>query len=188
MSSTTRKRASQGLDYYRTPSWCVEAIAPHLPHVPALDPCCGDGSILDALQEFGWPVDLLDGTEVDCERAHIASEKGYGVTLGDALGARWCSYGLVVMNPPFSKAEAFVRKALAEAAPVRGTVAALLRLAFLEGQARAEFHREHPSDVFVLSKRPSFTGGKTDSCAYAWLIWAPGRGGRWSILEAPNGR
>ena len=184
MSSTTKKRSDRGLDYYRTPTWCVEAIAPHLPRVPALDPCCGDGAILEALHASGWATDLLDGWEIDRERADVARRKGYGVTLGDALAAdhEWWSPQLVVMNPPFSRAEEFVRKSLAETEPVRGTVAALLRLAFLEGKARAEFHREHPSDVFVLSKRPSFTGGKTDSCAYAWLIWAPGRGGRWSVI------
>lgn len=190
MSSTTKKRADRGLDHYRTPSWCVEAIAPHLPRVPALDPCCGDGAILDALHASGWAIEHLDGWEIDRERADVAQRKGYGVTLGDALAAdhEWWSPQLVVMNPPFFAAEEFVRKALDETRETRGTVAALLRLAFLEGKARAAFHREHPSDVFALSKRPSFTGGGTDSCAYAWLIWAPGRGGRWSILEAPNGR
>jgi hypothetical protein len=184
MSSTTRKRASRGLDFYRTPAWCVAAIAPHLPHVPALDPCCGDGAILDALYSCGWGSDLLDGWEVDKERANAASAKGYSVKRADALPLdhEWWSPQLVVMNPPFSRAEAFVRKALAETSGGRGTVAALLRLAFLEGKARAELHREHPSDVYVLSRRPSFVGGKTDSCAYAWFIWGPGRGGRWSVL------
>jgi hypothetical protein len=35
--------------------------------------------------------------------------------------------------------------------------------------------------------RPSFTpDGKTDSAAYAWLVWGPGRGGRWfAPMEAP---
>jgi hypothetical protein len=86
------------------------------------------------------------------------------------------------MNPPYSQAKAFVQRAISEAAPNRGTVAALLRLAFMEGQARAEFHKWNPSDVFVLKKRPSFAGGRTDSCAYAWFVWGPGRGGRWQVL------
>jgi hypothetical protein len=182
MSSTTRPRASRGLDFYRTPAWTVHAIAPHLPRVAALDPCCGDGAILDALRECGWPDGRLYGYELDRERAKAASRKGHAVARVDALADVWDSYPLTVINPPFSSAKDFVSKALAETAPVRGTVAALLRLAFLEGKARAEFHRDHPSDVYVLSKRPSFVGGKTDSCAYAWFLWAPGRGGRWSVL------
>ena len=184
MSSTTKPRADRGLDYYRTPSWCVEAIAPHLPRVPALDPCCGDGAILDVLERLSWGSAHLNGFEVDNARAVACDSKSYLVHNVDALARRWDGVGrnLVIMNPPFAHAEAFVRKAIAETVHIRGTVAALLRLAFLEGKARAEFHREHPSDVFVLSKRPSFTGGPTDSCAYAWLIWAPGRGGRWSVI------
>lgn len=183
MSSTTKPRASRGLDYYRTPSWCVAAIAPHLPRVPALDPCCGDGAILDALRECGWEATAwLWGYEADECRADDAHDNGHDVECEDALGNSWSTPSLVVMNPPFSRAEAFVRKALSETAPVRGTVAALLRLAFLEGKSRAEFHREHQSDVFVLSRRPSFDGKGTDSCAYAWFLFGPGRGGRWSIL------
>jgi hypothetical protein len=30
-------------------------------------------------------------------------------------------------------------------------------------------------DVLVLEKRPSFTGGGTDGCEYAWFIWRKGR-------------
>lgn len=183
MSSTTKKRASRGLDYYRTPSWCVEAIAPHLPLVPALDPCCGDGAILDALHACGWGKSWLFGFDIDRERANIASGKGHAVARVDALAEGvWDAHPLTILNPPFSQAETFVRRSIEEASQYRGTVAALLRLAFLEGKGRAKFHRDHPSDVFVLSKRPSFTGKGTDSCAYAWLIWAPGRGGRWSVL------
>lgn len=25
--------------------------------------------------------------------------------------------------------------------------------------------------------------GKTDSAAYAWFVWGPGRGNRWHILD-----
>lgn len=183
MSSTTKKRSERGLDYYRTPAWCVEAILPYLPMVNAIDPCCGDGAILEAMWNYGWHMSQLRGIEWDKPMARAASLKAMEVQENDALTCDWDGYTrLVVMNPPYVQAEAFVRKAISEAAPNRGTVAALLRLAFLEGKARVEFHREHPSDVYVLSKRPSFTGGKTDSCAYAWFVWGPGRGGRWQVL------
>lgn len=182
MSSTRTKRSERGLDFYETPAWCVEAIAPHLPRVCALDPACGDGAILSALIASGWDGGMLDGIEFDGARAAAAFAQGFAVEAGDALTMDWNEPALVVMNPPFSQAEAFVRKALAETEPARGTVAALLRLAFLEGKSRAELHRERPSDVYVLSRRPSFTGGSTDSCAYAWFAWGPGRGGRWSVI------
>ncbi len=51
----------------------------------------------------------------------------------------------------------------------------------------AAFPDEFPCDVFVLSRRPSFLGnGMTDSSAYAWFVWGPGRGGRWSLLKTPE--
>lgn len=53
---------------------------------------------------------------------------------------------------------------------------------------RADFHRRHPSDVFVLPRRPSFTGGGTDATEYAWFVWGPGRGNRWYVLTIDNQR
>jgi hypothetical protein len=51
----------------------------------------------------------------------------------------------------------------------------LLRLAFLEGQKRAPFWKAQPPySVSVLAKRPSFTGGGTDSAAYAFFEWRRG--------------
>ena len=43
------------------------------------------------------------------------------------------------------------------------------------GRKRAPFWREHPAaEVRVFSERPSFTGGKTDSCAYGLFVWRAG--------------
>lgn len=93
------------------------------------------------------------------------------------------SFDVLVTNPPFRRAEEFVRKALSCATHV----VMLLRLAFLETRRREALHAECPSDVYVLSRRPSFTAnGATDSCAYAWFWWGPGRGGRWEILRTPE--
>lgn len=93
------------------------------------------------------------------------------------------SFDVIITNPPFYLAEEFVRKALRHAEHV----VMLLRLAFLESRRREQFHQEHPSDVFVLSRRPSFmSNGATDSSAYGWFVWGPGRGGRWSILSTPE--
>jgi hypothetical protein len=51
-------------------------------------------------------------------------------------------------------------------------VAFLLRLGFLESSKRLEFWRRWPCrKVFVLAERPSFTGGGTDSAAYALFWW-----------------
>lgn len=71
-------------------------------------------------------------------------------------------------------AEACVRRGL-RSIYGDGAVVMLLRLAFLEGQARGRgLWREHPpTRVRVLTRRPSFTGnGKTDATAYAVFEWA----------------
>lgn len=92
-----------------------------------------------------------------------------------------CRFNVIITNPPFYLAEEIVRKALRCA----DHVAMLLRLAFLESRRREAFHEEHPSNVYVLSRRPSFmANGMTDSAAYAWFKW-PGEG-RWEILRTPE--
>lgn len=188
MSSAGRSDVRQANDFYRTPSWVTEAILPHLPSGgDVCDAGCGDGAILAAIAATAPFVhSQLHGVEIDPALAaqaamHLAEPRRHHIYEGDFL-RHGLNYDLVVCNPPFSFAREFVEHALALVASRRGTVAMLLRLAWMAGQARASFHTEHPSDVYVLSRRPSFTGGGTDSADYAWFVWGPGRGGRWSVL------
>ncbi|HSN20084.1 MAG TPA: class I SAM-dependent methyltransferase [Usitatibacter sp.] len=172
-------------DAYMTPRWCIGAILPHLGRAHrTLDPCCGDGAILDA---FG--VGAAYGIEIDPGRESMARAKGHEVVCADALAlppTLWRRPDRIVTNPPFALALPFLERALAEVAE-GGTVAFLLRLAWMAGRKRAAFHRAHPSDVYVLSKRPSFTAnGKSDSAEYAWFCFGPGRGGRWSVLDVES--
>lgn len=188
MSATGRSAAAKtghvraASDFYETPSGVVRAILPHLPALRPFDPCAGRGAILTASGMRG------DGIELHEEHAEFARRAGHAVDTADALTTPWLTRhgrapSLVIANPPFALAQEFVELALAAVDPVRGTVAMLLRLAFLESRKRAAFHQAAPADVFVLAERPSFTGnGKTDSAAVAWMVWGPGRGGRWSIL------
>jgi hypothetical protein len=72
-------------------------------------------------------------------------------------------------NPPYSHAEEFVRQGY-DLLSVGGSLIFLLRLAFLEGQARRDelFQDMPPYQVAVCSKRPSFSGdGKTNATAFA---------------------
>lgn len=189
-------------DFYATPSWVTRAILPYLPLAGSvLEPCAGDGAIVRELIAGGVNGDCIDAIELDPARAKEIPS-AVDVVVGDALSeegdALWdAPHGLVIMNPPFTLAQRFVETALAAQRPHRGTTAALLRLAFLEGQGRADFHAAYPSDVYVLPRRPSFYSrpegrkGSTDSSAYAWFVWSPGGGGRWRVLDcepAPRGR
>ena len=174
MSSTARGAVRADRDFYVTPAWAVLAIAPHVRLAGVVvDPCAGDGAILLALREHDPALDVR-GIEIDAARATLA-----GAVCADALAYPWQA-GAVVMNPPFALAQAFVERACAS---TLGDVAVLMRLGMLAGQKRTAFWRGHPADVFVLSRRPSFTGGGTDSADYAWFLFGPGRGGRWARLD-----
>lgn len=158
MSATTRTKAEIGNDYYRTPTWCVDAIRDYIPNVAEVcDPCAGDGAILDAFYEdSAVEPPPLRALEIDpVLAAKIRPE--VTTTVRDALSPEpWGARGNVVMNPPYSQAEAFVRRALAEVEPHGGCVFALLRLGFLESAERVDLHAEYPSHVYPLSVRPSF--------------------------------
>jgi len=188
MSSTNRGSKRVENDFYETPSWCVEAILPHLPlGGVVLDPCAGKGAILRAA---GKAFHQFNGYEINPLFEAIGFEDEdtlYWVCL-DSLGEHiWQRADVVLMNPPFSKKVEFVERSIKEQSPRHGTTCALLPISFLGSQKRREFVIANPCDVYVMSDRPSFglnKAGKkgTDSCYYAWFVWGPGRGGRWSIL------
>lgn len=80
---------------------------------------------------------------------------------------------LIATNPPFSLAEAFMRRSLDLLAPY-GFCLFLLRLSFLASQKRYKLWTEqvHLQYIGVLPTRPSFTDdGSTDSVDYIWVIF-----------------
>ena len=143
-----------------------------------IEPSVGSGAFAAACRAR-WPDALILGVDVD-PAVSLARLDGVvdDLILGDwpltALsllgeGAAPIAIDLVVSNPPYRHAERHVGVALAAGR----NVAMLLRLGFLAGQKRGVFWREHPpSEVFVLSKRPSFTAdGRTDGSEYGWFVW-----------------
>ncbi len=173
-------------DFFATPAWAVRAILPHvcrygLHYGPAgegdtmLDPCAGDGAILRVLRET-WPDAVVEGIESDEERAAKS-----GSRCSDALTVGWERPRLILTNPPYAFAMEFVQKALLEVR-LGGTVAMLLRLPWLASQKRAPWMRRNTPSVYVLPKRPSFTGKGTDATDYFWAVWN-GRPPTVGILE-----
>ncbi len=172
-------------DFYATPAWATRAILPHLHKGNALDPCCGEGAILDVIRDK-WNVDTF-GIEIDTQRALVSRGiGGHGVSAAaDALGSDcWPMAETLVTNPPYSLAMRFIERwQIEETCP---EAAFLLRLNFLGSLKRAEFHRKYPCDVYVLPRRPSFTNGGTDATEYAWMVWGSGRGNRWYMLDVDS--
>ena len=155
-------------DFYRTPAWCVRELYATMPGLPAptLDPCAGTGALLRAAPA---PPSMIRGIELDPELVKAAGLPN--VTQGDGLAAGWGGEH-ILMNPPYRDALSWIEKGVREA----NSVLALLRLGFMGAQSRLPFWRHHPPRALVtLSKRPSFTGGATDSADYAWFFWTKDR-------------
>lgn len=178
-------------DFYRTPGWAVDLILPHLVREQGpptwIDAGCGDGVIAQRVLAR-WPASRGFGVEIDPGRAQFA--RGVcPVYASDFLAVDpiWFDpVDLVIGNPPYSLALEFLRRAL----QLGKEVAFLLRAGFLEarrGSDRDLFLEEHPSDVYLLARRPRFTGdGGGDSATYCWCVWGPGRGTRFCRLRAPE--
>ena len=175
-------------DFYRTPRWAVEALLGRVGYGlegPILEPGCGDGAILEVLRDHQHGP--LLGVEKDPERclqARLAIDTGATVCtdfLGEDLAGDLAQAApaylrprAAISNPPFRLAQAFIEQTLDVVEP-GGCCWFLLRLAFLAGQRRAASGLwEHLAAVYVLPRRPSFTGDGTDSCDYAWFEFRAG--------------
>ncbi|HZS02223.1 MAG TPA: hypothetical protein VFE37_26135, partial [Chloroflexota bacterium] len=156
MEPVGRREGREPRDYYRTPA---EAVVPFLARwsrrvqAPAriLEPAAGDGALLPALRRT-WPEATIDAQDIAPQ--HDAVRR-----VDFLLPVTRASYDLVITNPPFVHAEAFIQNGRALVRP-GGHLALLLRLGFLGSQQRRGLWRAAmPSDVYVLSERPSFKGG-----------------------------
>lgn len=145
-------------DYYPTPRECIYPLLEHIDFSKVktfLEPCKGDGRILDLIPD-------------KIEKYWAEIELGV-----DYLSTPFSNIDLIITNPPFSLAIEFITKSLKEAR----TVIYLQRLNWLGSQSRKEFWNQNiPDKIFVLSKRPQFRKELglekgTDSTEYCWYIW-----------------
>lgn len=134
----------------------------------ALEPSAGEGAFVRALQTVR-PEAQVTGADKD---PSVAAAHGWECRAFEAM--QEVGWDLIIGNPPYSQAEEHCRHAIAIARD-GGTVAFLLRLGLLESAKRAPFWAQHPpARVYVLTERPSFTGGGTDSAAYGVFVWVRG--------------
>lgn len=165
----THSLADRGLDCYWTPAEAVRALTEieRLPAAAIIDPCCGNGAILNVLEAAGYMVHGID----------IVDYGWPGTVIRDYFAGPVRMDGVaLVTNPPYRLAQRFIEKALDD-----GTrfAAFLLRLNFLESMRRKRFFETHPpSRIWVSSRRlpmmhrQGWTGRKsTSNHCYAWFVW-----------------
>lgn len=170
MSATGRGAVRDKLDRYYTPDPLAEALVAVLGWcAPAtvLEPSVGGGAFARAVRRQ-WPQAELTGVDLDAGAPGLDLVDRASVSDFLDTRGRW---DLVVGNPPFALAESHVRHALT-LAPVVGV---LLRLGFLASRRRVPFWHDHPAThLWVLARRPSFRGGRTDATDYGLFLWNEG--------------
>ncbi len=168
-------------DTYYTPQPLADAVCRCL--APALveprlilEPSAGEGAFVRAARA-GWPgakiaaLDVRPECGTPCARAGAMSYRTESFLDLDA--ERLARFDLVLGNPPYSLAEAFVRHAVGNVHP-GASVAFLLRLSFLGSRGRLTgLFREYPLRYLLpVVGRPSFTpDGRTDASEYGVFVW-----------------
>lgn len=131
----------------------------------AWEPHCGDGAFVYAMRERGVVVVASDISPGDVEGAGTLDF----LSVGAPMTKREARPTWVIGNPPFQGALRHIVQALEHTGR---HVVFLLRLGFMASKRRMAFWEAHPPRrVWVLSQRPSFTGGSTDSADYMVVWW-----------------
>lgn len=149
------------------------------PGARVLEPSAGDGQYVRGLARVRTDLDVH---AVEIQQQHepaltaaLEPFDGRDVRIGryDRL-LRRLGVDLVIGNPPYTVAEAFVRRSLHHLAD-GGVLAFLLRLGFY-GTAgrRALYQQRNLAAVLVLEERVTFYADATDQAEYALFVWQRG--------------
>ena len=176
MSATNRGAVRNEADFYATPLDTVYTLLDNYdgikPDDIILEPSAGNGNIIRALRERGYK-NQVEAIELRCEEYNKLQEYADYVGITDYLKVSpiFGKYDVIIGNPPYSLAQEFIDKSLELLAP-GGRLIFLLRTNFLESKKRFKWWQDKiPNGLYVLSKRPSFTGKGTDATSYSWFIW-----------------
>lgn len=175
MSATNRGTERKPHDFYATPIDCIENFIDNYGGVISgdiLEPSAGNGNVIKALRNKNINGDIT-AIEIRNEEFDRLSEISDTVIIDDFLNGldHIKKYDYIIGNPPYTYAIEFVEKCL-DLLKDDGKLIFLLRTAFLESKSRYKFWQENPlSGLYVLSKRPSFTGKGSDATSYSWFVW-----------------
>lgn len=181
MSATNRGSNRKESDFYATPLETVYSLLDNYDGISPgdiiLEPSAGNGNIIQALRDRGF-LNWIDAIELRDEELFELSLTANQVFIEDFLSINkkdFSQYDVIIGNPPYSLAQEFIDKSLELLAP-GGRLIFLLRTNFLESNKRFKWWQDKiPNCLYVLSKRPSFTGKGTDATSYSWFIWEKSR-------------
>lgn len=193
-------------DNYQTPFRLAQGICARLKAlIPApkyiMEPSAGAGRFVMASKEY-WPESDITAVEVREECELILRDCGTSrVLMGTWEAAELAGVpvpDLILGNPPYEYAQEHLELALKRVRqppqnmivvgdkPLGGYVAFLLRMAFLNSQARVETLWDQQKGfryLLPLAERPSFTeDGKSEHSEYAVYIFQSGYTGNAEIL------
>lgn len=148
---------------------------------------CGGGHLSERLTEHGFYVCSTDIKDRGYKRLSV---------IKDFLKAKTVPFNQpfdIVTNPPYRYAKEFVLKAL-ELLPHGCKCCMLLRLQFLEGQARYKeiYNQTPPSRVYVFSERlqcakngdfEQIKAAGGSAVAYAWFVWVKGNKNKTTMVN-----
>lgn len=172
MSATNRGGKRIAADFYATPKDCIKNFLDHYGAINGrvLEPSAGNGNIVEVVKNSG--ENIVTSVELRAEEADNLQAVSDEVIIGDFLKLKTGEkFDYIIGNPPYSLAQEFIEKCF-EIADDNTKIIMLLRTSFLESRKRHDFWQKHPvNGLYVLSKRPSFTGAGTDATSYSWFVW-----------------
>ena len=172
MSATNRGTKRIKSDFYATPKDCIQNFLDNYGAINGrvLEPSAGNGNIAEVVKNNG--KNTITSVELRSEEVENLRAVSSEVVIGDFLEFKTDEkFDYIIGNPPYSLAQEFLEKCF-EIAYEKTRIIMLLRTNFLESKKRYGFWQKHPVNaLYVLSKRPSFTGKGTDATSYSWFVW-----------------
>ncbi len=160
-----------GIDYFITPQYAIDKLLEQENFEGTiLEPCSGNGRISKTLEQLGYTVYSSDIREDE----DVYGEKGI-----NCMSLKGIQANNLITNPPYLNTKKLLSMTQHFLTLADKKVALLLRLAFLESQARHEFLTTSPLEkVYVFSKRLTMHREGMDEkdkargkIAFAWFVW-----------------
>ena len=157
-------------DAYFTPAWCTEALLSRwMPVGTVWEPAAGNGAMVDVLNKAGFDVIASDINEYIDLRSDLVIVRKDFLTVTPPSGLF-----SIITNPPYDRAEEFIRRALELTKPHRGSVAMLLRHEFDCAKTRRDlFESDNFARKITLTRRPRWFAETTTSPRhnFSWFVW-----------------